>query len=184
MLKKFRILCEKKKIPIISTQTEKILTNLLNYYKPKYILEIWSGVWYSWIFIEKIVNKRWGKILSFELSPQSYEECVKNRFKFKAWNIKFYNFDFLKINLKKLLYEPFDFVFIDAMKRHYLNYFFKANQYCKNNCIFLFDDVIKYKHKIQNLYKFLEKNQINYKIFKSEDGDWVLIIKKDKFSSF
>lgn len=176
MIKKLRIECEKRKIPLISIQTEKILESLLKKHKPKYILEIWSWIWYSWIFMEIISRTRWAKIISFELSPQSYEECVKNRFKFKAWNIIFYNFDFLKVDLKKLIYWYFDFIFIDAMKKHYLDFFLKARQFSNNNSIVLFDDVIKYKNKMINLYKFLDKNQINYKIFKTEDQDWVLVI--------
>jgi hypothetical protein len=39
------------------------------------------------------------------------------------------------------------------------------------------DDVVKYQTKLDTLYKFLEKNQINYNILPSEEGDWIMVLK-------
>ena len=42
------------------------------------------------------------------------------------------------------------------------------------------DDVVKYQTKLNTLYEFLEKNQINYEIVPSEEGDWIMILNNVK----
>ena len=176
--KLFRQECEKEKIPIISKNTERFIINLLEEKKPTNILEIWSAVWYSGLIMANTTKKRNGKVYSFEISSSSYLKAIQNRRTFKIWNIYFYNADFLKINLNKIINTFVDFVFIDWMKRSYLKYFLKSiNHSLKGKTTFIFDDVIKYKSKLKDLYKFLEKNQIKYEIKKLDKDDGILIIK-------
>ena len=51
------------------------------------------------------------------------------------------------------------------------------NNLSSENNIILLDDVVKYQTKLDTLYKFLEKNQINYNILPSEEGDWIMVLK-------
>lgn len=177
VLENFKKECKKQNIPVITDNTEKFIKKLLIKYKPKLCIEVGSAVGYSGIFIAKTISKRWGKIYSFELSYQSYRQAIKNKIKFEAWNIIFYNMNFLEAPLDKILEEKVDFVFIDAMKRHYDLYFRKILSLLSKKSIIVFDDVIKYKEKVKNLYLFLEKNQIFYEIKKLDEDDWIMIIK-------
>jgi predicted O-methyltransferase YrrM len=145
-------------------------------YKPLNCLEIWSAVAYSTIYIASIVDKWNGNIISFEISYPAYKEWLNNIHNNNMFNIRTYNFDFLSIDISRIVWSKLDFVFIDAMKKQYLDYFNMLIPYLQKWSIVLFDDVIKFKNKMKPLYLFLENNQLNYKIFELDEDDWVLII--------
>jgi predicted O-methyltransferase YrrM len=91
----------------------------------------------------------------------------------KCRNITLYPFDITKSEtIANVLPLNCDFVFVDAQKSQYGNYLEKIhNNLSSENNIILLDDVVKYQTKLDTLYKFLEKNQINYNILPSEEGD-------------
>jgi hypothetical protein len=62
------------------------------------------------------------------------------------------------------------------MKKEYLDYYISVSQFLDNNCIIIFDDIIKYKYKLNNLYSFLNKNQINFEILQLDDDDGVMML--------
>lgn len=170
-------------IPIISQETEKFLWNLLEQHKPKVCLEIGSAVWYSSIFLSNTIKKWWWFLYSFEISYASYLEGIQNIWKHASKNLIVYPFDFLKIDLKKLIPNTVDFVFIDWQKSQYANYLMNIIDVAKENKnilspknIIVFDDVIKFKSKMFSLYWYLEKKQIVYKEIKTEKWDWIILI--------
>jgi len=112
-----------------------------------------------------------GIITTFEVSYLSYMEALENFHNFKQYNITAYNVDPLLINLKKIFTKKIDFLFIDAVMKLYLNFYLKFEDLMENNCIILLDNVVKFKSKTIPLYKFLEKNQINYEIFSIPPND-------------
>lgn len=163
-------------IPIISKPTENFLTNILNEEKPLNCLEIWSAVGYSSLFIANLISLRWGKLISFEITPHSYKEALENMYNFYINNITFYNLDFSKAPLNNLLSKKIDFVFVDAQKKDYLKYFKRIYKHLASWSTIIFDDVYMYHNKIQSLYSYIQKNQLNYKFFKLEDNDGILLI--------
>ncbi|HKL43892.1 MAG TPA: class I SAM-dependent methyltransferase [Candidatus Absconditabacterales bacterium] len=180
---KLRKSCMDRDIPIISQETEKFLGNLLEQHKPKVCLEIGSAVGYSSIFLSNTIKKWGGFLYSFEISYASYLEGIQNIGKHASKNLIVYPFDFLKIDLKKLIPNTVDFVFIDGQKSQYANYLMNIIGVAKENKnilspknIIVFDDVIKFKSKMSSLYGYLEKKQIVYKEIKTEKGDGVILI--------
>jgi predicted O-methyltransferase YrrM len=171
-----RLEYENRNIPIITPNTENFIEKLLLDYKPKNCLEIWSAVAYSTIFIASRINQWNGNITSFEISYPAYKEWLNNIDHNNIYNIKTYNLDFTSVDISKIIWGKLDFVFIDAMKKQYLTYFQMLIPYLKKWSIVLFDDVIKFKDKINTLYWFFKNNQLNYKIFKLDDDDGVLIV--------
>lgn len=167
----------KRKIPVLTNPTKDFITNVLNKYRPKNCLEIWWCIAYSTIFIASTIQDRSWKISSFEISYPSYKEWLNNIRNSKLFNINFYNWDFSKFPIKKLTSQKYDFVFIDAMKKEYLKYFKSIRHLLSDNCILIFDDVIKFDYKMEDLYEFLKKNQLNYEIIKLDEDDWILVIK-------
>jgi predicted O-methyltransferase YrrM len=182
-LSKLRKSCIDRDIPIISQETEDFLWNLLEQHKPKFCLEIGSAVWYSSIFIANKIRKWWWFLYSFEISYSSYLEGIQNIWKYELKNLIVYPFDFLKIDVKKLIPNTLDFVFVDWQKSQYANYLMNI---CDNNRynwiilshknILVFDDVIKFKSKIESLYWYLQKKQIIYKELEMEKGDGIILI--------
>lgn len=165
-------------IPIISLPTQQYLESLLNEYKPKECLEIGGCIWYSGIFMSNIIKRRWWRLISFEISYPSYKQALKNITSMSVNNFTIYNLDFALTPLNKLIERSkLDFVFIDAMKKDYLRYYLKTVPFMSKNCIVIFDDVIKYSIKMKNLYRFLEKNQLNYEILQLDQDDWIIIVK-------
>lgn len=173
--------CVDRNIPIISQETESFLESQLKQQRPKVCLEIGSAVWYSSIFISNIVKNRWWTLYSFEISYTSYLEGIQNIWKYGLKNLIVYPFDFLKTDIKKLVPNNLDFVFVDWQKSQYCNYFRNIYDFLGQNFIVIFDDVIKYKHKMIWLYELLDKNQIFYQEKEMEQQDWILVAKKQNF---
>ena len=159
--------CESRRIPLISKETQTFIISWLNRHQPKRVLEIWSAVWYSSIVISQTISKWWGTLTSFEISYPAYLEALKNIEKAEINNVVLYPFDINEISLEKFFSQKFDAAFIDAQK--------SRSHLAPENTLLL-DDVIKYQNKLTWLYQFLEKMQINYKIFDTEPWDGVMLI--------
>ena len=168
--------CEDRRIPLISVQTQDFIISWLDRNHPKRVLEIWSAVWFSSIVISKKIQQRWGTLTSFEISYPAYLEALKNIEKANLNNVVLYPFDINEISFEKFFSQKFDAVFIDAQKSQYWDYLQKIRSYLAPENTLLLDDVIKYQNKLTWLYKFIEKMQINYEIFDTEPGDWVMLI--------
>lgn len=172
-LNRIKEYCIQNNIPAISPQTQLVIEEILHKSKPKTCLEIGSAVWYSTAVISQHIQKRWWFLYSFEISYPSYIQAVNNNK--NLHNNIIYPFNFNNVNINKLLPERFDFVFVDAQKALYLDYLLKLGKKIQNSTI-VFDDVIKFKDRIQPLYEYFEKNQINYQTIKTEDGDGLILI--------
>jgi predicted O-methyltransferase YrrM len=176
----WRALCKQRSIPIISDNTEKFLSEILEKKKPRTCLEIWSAVAYSTTLIAKKISKRNATLYSFERSYPAYIEGLENISRLSLTNLITYPFHFLKVDIEKLMKngEKIDFVFIDAQKSQYWDYMMKIRNLLDTSATIIIDDVIKYHHKIYWLYDFLQKNQINYEIIQLDQDDWVILIYK------
>jgi predicted O-methyltransferase YrrM len=96
---------------------------------------------------------------------------LSNIRQFGLYNITSYPFDFGKIDISKLIPNKLDFVFVDAQKNQYASYLEKVENITNKDTFMVIDDVIKYHSKLDTLYGYLEKKQINYKIVEMEPGD-------------
>jgi predicted O-methyltransferase YrrM len=120
-------------------------------------------------------------LTTFEVSYLSYNQALKNFIKYNQMNITSYNIDPLLIDIKKIFKSrKIDFLFIDAVMKLYLDFFLKFEDLLENNCTILLDNVVKFKSKTEWLYKFLNENQIEYKIqdIKPNDGIMKIVYKK------
>ena len=107
-------------------------------------------------------------------------ESIHNFNTFKQYNITAYNVDPLLVDIKKIFTKKIDFLFIDAVMKLYLDFYIKFEDLLENNCIVLLDNVVKFKSKTKSLYEFLEKNQINYKLFDIPPNDGLMVIEKEE----
>lgn len=168
-------------VPIIKPKVEQIIIQELNNKKPSNVVEIWTAIWYSSLVIGNTIQSWWGNLTTFEVSYISYIQALENFNIFKQYNITAYNIDPLLINLEKIfIKEKIDFLFIDAVMKFYLDFFLAFKDLLENDCIVLLDNVLKFKSKTIALYKFLEKNQIDYEIFSIPPNDGLMKIQLDK----
>ena len=169
--------CEARKVPLISIETERYLIEYLHRTKPKQCVEIGAALGYSSIVIANEIHARWGQLTSFEVAYPSYLEALQHLQQAKIVNVNLFPFDITKhLNIQSLLPVPVDFVFIDGQKNQYASYLEKIQGNLGPENSIVLDDVIKYQMKLSSLYEFLEKNQINYKILPSEEGDGIMIL--------
>lgn len=176
LLQNLRDICKERNVPIISTQTEEFLRQHLETHKPKYCLEIGSAVWYSTLFIASIIQKRNWQIISFEISYAGYLQALQHIKSAWATNITLYPFDFTTIDVRKCVTRKCDFVFVDGQKSQYDVYMWKIENIVDENSTIVLDDVIKYKTKLDKLYEYLAKKQINYQVLPMEEGDGIIVI--------
>jgi len=168
------------KVPIIKPEVESILVDYLNDSKPLNVVEIWTAIWYSSLVISSTIST-WGwNLTTFEVSYPSYMQALENFYNFQQYNITAYNVDPLLIDLKKIfIKKKVDFLFIDAVMKLYLDFYLAFEDLLENNATILLDNVIKFKSKTIPLYEFLNKNQIDYKIFPVPPNDGLMFFKKN-----
>jgi predicted O-methyltransferase YrrM len=126
---------ESRNIPIISKEIERLLLTMLQIQKPERLLEIGTAIGYSALCF--IMSGNVGHITTLELQEKLCNEASTNFEKAGVANrIRLMQGDALE-SLKTLSKEfrntpsaPFDFVFIDGAKGHYL----KIWKHCMDLC--------------------------------------------------
>ena len=177
-LKKFWI---KENIPNLSEVNAKFLAFLIDISWVKNVLEIGCANGYSTIWIADILEKKWWKLKTFDVSLPSFEDAKKNIL--EVWLEKIVDFNFGNFLDFDLWDEIFDFVFIDARKKYYLDFLLKIKKNTKPGSIIFIDDVMKFKSKMENLYEYIEWNQDDFEFFvlpvhDEEVLDWVMILRR------
>ena len=75
----------------------------------------------------------------------------------------------------------YDLVYIDAMKKEYLQYLLLILQKCTPDAIIVIDDVEKFADKMQDLYAYLDSQETPYQLNKTDIDDSIMIIKRSNF---
>ena len=175
----------KNQIPNISYEIGMFLNMIIKNKNIKNVLEIGTANGYSTIWMAEALKETGGLITTFEISIPSYKEASDNFLKFKLnkhINSLFYNFleyDFEKQKTKNKKQKLFDLIFIDGQKNRTLDFFNKAKKLIKKDSIIIVDDVIKFKNKMPEFYKYIEKqNEFYYVIIPIDVDDGIMMITK------
>jgi predicted O-methyltransferase YrrM len=175
-LKKLKISSLKRKIPNISEENAEFIKDLIREKKPKHILEIGTANGYSALqFISAISPE--ATLTTVEYATNAHTEAVGHFANCKIKNIHAIWWD-AKHVIPTLINNYFDFVFIDAMKREYLDYLILALPKMTSDALIVIDDVEKYKDKMENLYKYLDENDIKYTIHKTDRDDSIMTLSR------
>jgi len=173
----------KNQIPNISYEIGMFLNMIIKNKNIKNVLEIGTANGYSTIWMAEALKETGGLITTFEISIPSYKEASDNFLKFKLnkhINSLFYNFleyDFEKQKTKNKKQKLFDLIFIDGQKNRTLDFFNKAKKLIKKDSIIIVDDVIKFKNKMPEFYKYIEKqNEFYYVIIPIDVDDGIMMI--------
>ncbi len=145
-----RSLCEEKEIPLILRETEMFLRTLLTWQKPSRILEIGTAFGYSALFFAKYLPD--ASVTTMERS----EYMIENAETVFASHKEAERINFLKGDAGEMLDElqlsdeKFDFVFIDAAKSHYREFFDKAEKLCNSGAVILCDNILMKAYLVDN----------------------------------
>ena len=127
---------EENRVPIMNSQTKELLVSLIKIVKPKKILEIGTAIGYSSLIFSKYSN---AQITTIELDENTAKIANDNFRKYKT-NIKLINDDAMKA--LRNIDQGFDFVFIDANKSRYLDYFKITSKLLNEGGIIVADNVL------------------------------------------
>ncbi len=166
-----------RKIPNITEANAIFITDLIRKKKPKHLLEIGTANGYSTLCFAQVLEEIWiGDIVTIEHTPSAFEEAKEH---FIACSLDSLItpllWDALTI-IPTLPESQFDFVFIDAMKKSYLDYFLLVQTKLHKPATIVIDDVKKFRHKMENLYTYLDEENIVYSLHEVDEDDATMVI--------
>lgn len=168
----------KNNVPIVTKEVAEYLKFIVKTYKVKNILEVGTAIGYSGILMAKEIVEQGGKLYTIEIDEERYNQAQENIKKSGLNNIVSIKGDAVE-EIKKIN-ENFDFVFIDASKGHYMDFFEDSIKLLNKNGIIFIDNIMfrgylykeypkRFKTIVKRLDSFIDS------LYKREDGDFVLL---------
>lgn len=158
----------KNHVPIINERGRRTFIEIVRQTKPQKVLEIGTAIGYSTLLIAANAAEN-VKITTLELNANRYDEAKKYIARSPyAKNIKQYLGEAGKLLVDlQANNEKFDFVFIDAAKGQYLDYFTKIQPMLTADAVILADNVlfrgyVRSKEKPPRRYKTIVKRLREY----------------------
>ena len=182
------------KVPIITRDVLKYMLFIARSEKSSNILEIGTATGYSGIFLAQVAAENKGNFTSIEIDENRYSEAVNNFKEMDLLNSK--NSLILGDALEEIpkLYDinkKYDFIFMDAAKGHYRNFFKLLFPILSENGIMFIDNLLfrgmvtlesedipkRYKTIVTRLKVFIEELNENKNFVLLPFGDGIGIIK-------
>ena len=175
-------------VPIVTKEVAKYLEFLVSSHNFKNILEIGTAIGYSGTIMGKIAKKNGGKLTTIEIDETRYNQAFEN---FKKANL----LDSVNLILGdgveevKKLNEKFDFIFIDASKGHYMEFFNDSFERLEENGIIFIDNIMfrgylykeypkRFKTIVRRLDEFITYLYQNHNFVLLPFGDGIGLVKK------
>ena len=167
----FRRINEENGVPLILRETESYLRMMLHIIKPRKILEIGTAYGYSAIFFARCMPD--STVTTIDRGQRMIPVATKN---FEEWpegeRIDFRVGDAREV-LDSLIDEldgreedKYEFVFIDAGKSHYKEFFDKATKLCKPGSIIVCDNILLRGWIVDRSYEGGKRHRTNIKYMK------------------
>lgn len=165
-------------VPIVTKEVAEYLKFIVKTHKVKNILEVGTAIGYSGILMAKEIVGQDGKLYTIEIDEKRYNQAQENIKKSGLNNIVSIKGDAVE-EIKKIE-ENFDFVFIDASKGHYMDFFEDSIKLLNKNGIIFIDNIMfrgylykeypkRFKTIVKRLDSFIDS------LYNREDGDFVLL---------
>ena len=159
-------------VPIVTKEVAEYLRFLVSSYKIKNILEIGTAIGYSGILMAKEIKENNGKLYTIEIDEERYNLAQENFKKSGLSNIISIKGDALE-DVKKIN-DTFDFIFIDASKGHYMEFFEDSYKLLNEGGIIFIDNIMfrgylykEYPKRFKTIVKRLD-SFIDY-LYKRDD---------------
>jgi len=165
-------------IPNISKANTAFLREYIEKNTIRSVLEIGTAHGYSTLNFANVLQNIWGHIDTIEFSQPSYEIASEHIASSGLHNISQYFWD--ARDIIPHLDKKYDFVFIDGMKKASLQFFLLVWDKVHIWWSIIIDDVIKFRHKMEDLYEYVDSNNIEYEILQIDTDDGIMIIKKEQ----
>ena len=169
-LRSFREYNEENSVPLILKETESFLSLLLELVQPRRILEIGTAYGYSALFFARKVPDAF--ITTIDRNPHMIPVASSI---FEDW-VEGSRIDFRTGDAQQVLDEmisekeadplktpPFDFIFIDAGKSHYRDFFDKAEQLAAPGALIVCDNILMHGWTVDRSYEGAKRHRTNVK---------------------
>ena len=167
----------RENVPNISENNAHFLLNLIRERNVKYLLEIWTANGYSSLQFAREIKKNGWNIDTIEFSQVAYEEAQKNIETLSMHHVIYQYYGDAR-EIIPLLEKKYDFIFIDGLKKASLDFFLLSWDKLKTGGIIVIDDVVKFRHKMEDLYSYLDEKTINYEVVMVDPDDGIMLIQK------
>lgn len=165
-------------VPIVTKEVAEYLKFIVKSNGIKNILEVGTAIGYSGILMAKEIEKNGGKLYTIEIDEERYNLAQENFKKSGLNNIVSIKGDAVE-EIKKIN-EKFDFVFIDASKGHYMEFFEDSYKLLNKDGIIFIDNIMfrgylykeypkRFKTIVRRLNEFIEY------LYSRDGGEFVLL---------
>lgn len=165
-------------VPIVTKEVAEYLKFIVKSNGIKNILEVGTAIGYSGILMAKEIEENGGKLYTIEIDEERYNLAQENFKKSGLNNIVSIKGDAVE-EIKKID-EKFDFVFIDASKGHYMEFFEDSYKLLNKDGIIFIDNIMfrgylykeypkRFKTIVRRLNEFIEY------LYSREGGEFVLL---------
>ena len=180
-------------VPIITDEVLNYMIFTARNIKARNILEIGTATGYSGLFLAQIANENSGFLTTMEIDEIRHGKAVENFKKLGLFEKNKMIFGDALEQIPKLDKNvKYDFIFIDASKGQYLNFFEMSYELLNENGIIFIDNLMfrglvavekekipkRYKTIVKRLGEFIEKLNEEYNFVLLPFGDGVGIVKK------
>ncbi len=141
----------------ISADTGQFFNILISISKAKNVLEVGTSNGYSAIWLGEAAKHNKGKITTIEISEHKVKMAAENFKRANLSNIKIVHGDALK-EIPKLK-GKFDFLFLDAVKEDYINYFKLAYPKLAKNAVIVADNAIMFERYMKDFLIYVRNHK-------------------------
>lgn len=159
-LETMRTFAEETHVPIILKDAEQLILNLLRIKKPKRILEIGTAIGYSACCFAAVCKDCSIISIEYNLNAKKMAEENIERLGYKDRISVLYG-DAVDVINDFSEKEKFDFVFIDAGKSHYKEFFDAAFSHCSSQALIVADNVLLKAKTVSDEYDPMNKHKTN-----------------------
>lgn len=165
-------------VPIVTKEVAEYLKFLVRDKNIKNILEVGTAIGYSGIIMAQEIKEKGGKLYTIEIDDERYKTAQENIKKSGLDNIISIKGDAVKEISK--IEENFDFVFIDASKGHYKEFFEDSYKLLNKDGIIFIDNIMfrgylykEYPKRFKTIVRRLNEF-IDY-LYSKEEDEFVLL---------
>lgn len=167
-LRQFREYNEQNSVPLILRETESFLSLLLELAQPERILEIGTAYGYSALFFAKKMPQ--ARITTIDRNEHMIPVASENfACRPEGSRIDFRTGDADAV-LDQMIEEqavnaagPFDFIFIDAGKSHYRDFFDRAEKLARPGALIVCDNILMHGWTVDRSYQGAKRHRTNVK---------------------
>jgi predicted O-methyltransferase YrrM len=159
LLRELEQIAKREYLPSIGPIKGKIICDIIKKYKPTTILEIGTLHGYSAILMADSLSDD-GKLITIEIDKNLADVARKNIDKARLSNkIKVICGNGVDV-IPTLAHYKFDLVFLDAVKREYLQYLklIEENNLMKENSVVVADNVILYENEMKDYLEYVRNS--------------------------